>query len=255
MKKRITKIFALLFIVLLIFGAMPFSAFADFRIDPKIQVQHKNGDTNSYQTLLNAVNAAKDGDVISIAGENLSYHTKENINITKNITLKTGKSFSTDAKYLKYNGTNAPLFTVKNGATLTIKDSLIYGNTNATNAYGGLIRVEKGGKLIIEGKTSVSNCKLTAKDSKGGVIYAAKGGKVTVNAGTFKNNSATTGNDICAENKDDVTIKKGVTVSVDYQEGEITTLCPYCGKVHPDNFFGRIVKIFHIVLNFFKNLF
>lgn len=255
MKRRTTKILALLFTVVLIFGAMPFSAFADFKIDPKIQVQHKNGGSDSYQTLLNAVNSAKDGDVISIAGEVTSYSTTENINITKNITIKTGENFSGSAKYLQYNGTSAPLFTVKNGATLTIKDSLIYGNTNAESIYGGLIRVENGGKLIIDGKTSISGCKLTATDSKGGVVYVAKGGKVTVNAGTFKNNSAATGNDICAENKDDVTVKSGVTVSVDYYEGSIPNLCPYCGKVHSDDFFGQIVKIFHMVLNFFNNLF
>ncbi len=255
MKRRTTKIFALLLTVVLIFGAMPFSAFADFSIDPKIQVQHKNGGSDSYGTLFNAVNSAKDGDVISIAGEVLSYTSTENINVTKNITIKTGEHFGGSAKYLQYNGTKAPLFTVKNGATLTIKDSLIYGNTNAVNTYGGLIRVENGGKLIIDGKTNISGCKLTAEDSKGGVVYVENGGKITVNAGTFKNNSATTGNDICAESKDDVTIKSGVTVSVDYYEGVIENLCPYCGRVHSDDVFGQIVKIFHIILNFFNNLF
>ena len=252
MRKRTIKIFALLLAVVLIFGAMPFSVFAGFNVDPKIQVQHKNGGTDSYSTLLNAVNAAKDGDVVSIAGEVTSYATTENINVTKNITLKTGENFGGSAKYLQYNGTSAPLFTVKNGATLTIKDSLIYGNTNAVNIYGGLIRVEKGGKLIIDGKTNISGCKLTAKDSKGGVIYALNGGKVVINAGTFKNNSAAAGNDICAENKDDVTIKSGVTVNVAYQA---VNLCPYCGKVHSDSFLDKIIKALHIIVYYLKNLF
>ena len=120
MKKRTTKILALLFTVILIFGAMPFSVFADFVVDPKIQIQHQNGGTDSYKTLLNAVNSAKDGDVISVAGEFLNYTSTENINITKNITIKTGEHFGGSAKYIQYNGTSAPLFTVKNGATLTV---------------------------------------------------------------------------------------------------------------------------------------
>lgn len=200
----------------------PFSALA-FKVDPKIQIIRNGAGTISYSTLASAVNAAQDGDVITLAGEVTSYTSTENINITKNITLKTGESFSGSAKYIQYNGTTAPLFTVKNGATLTVTDSIIYGNTNSANTNGGLIRVENGGKLIVDGKTAISGFKLNAQGSKGGVIFASNGGKVTVNSVTFSGNYAAEGKDIYAENKDDVTIKSGVTVDVAY--GEFITPC------------------------------
>ncbi len=207
-------------IALLAIGTIP--AFA-IKVDPKIQIMRNGAEIISYSTLASAVNAAQDGDVVTLAGEVTSYTSTENINVTKNITLKTGESFSGSSKYLQYNGTSAPLFTVKNGAALTVTDSIIYGNTNSANTNGGLIRVENGGKLIIDGSTSISGFKLNAQGSKGGVIFAANGGKVIVNSVTFSGNFAAEGKDIYAENKDDVTIKSGVVADIAY--GEFITPC------------------------------
>ncbi len=202
-------------IALLAIGTIP--AFA-IKVDPKIQIMRNGAEIISYSTLASAVNAAQDGDVISVASEVLSYTSTENINVTKNITLKTGEYFSGSSKYIQYNGTSAPLFTVKNGAALTVADSIIYGNTNSANTNGGLIRVENGGKLIIDGSTSISGFKLNAQGSKGGVIFASNGGKVIVNSVTFSGNFAVEGKDIYAENKDDVTIKSGVVADIAYGE-------------------------------------
>ena len=216
--KRINKKFiSLLLSCVLLLSAAPMYVFA-FKVDPKIQIIRNGTEIISCSTLASAVDDAQDGDVISIAGEVLSYTSTENINITKNITLKTGEYFGGSAKYLQYNGTSAPLFTVKNGATFTVTDSIIYGNTNSVNLNGGLIRVENGGKLIIDGSTSISGFKLNGQGSKGGVIFASNGGKVTVNSVTFSGNYAAAGKDIYAENKDDVTIKSGVTADVAYGE-------------------------------------
>ena len=32
-------------------------------------------------------------------------------------------------------------------------------------------------------------------------------------------------------------------------------VCGYCGKVHPNHLWGRIVALFHAIILFFKNLF
>ncbi len=94
--------------------------------------------------MASAVDDARDGDVISIAGEFLSYTSTENINITKNITLKTGEYFSGSAKYIQ-------------------------------GSKGGVIYVEKGGSVTVKGVTFSNNYA-----SDGSDIYAAEGTGVTI---------------------------------------------------------------------------
>lgn len=252
MKKILSILIA---VAILALGAIPSFAFT---VDPKFSLQH-NGSTSSYDSLAKAVNAAKDGDVITLAGEVASYTTSDGVTITKNITFKTGKDFNGKKKFIQYNGTSAPLFTVAKGATLTITDADISGNTNSSLKNGGLVRVKNGGKLVLDGKSgstvNIKNFKLNANDSKGGAVYCENGGTVAVNGVTFSGNSASVGKDIFAESKNDVTIKSGVSADFGYNEEAETNKCPYCGKVHPNDFWGNLVSFFHIIFNFFRSIF
>ncbi len=224
MKKTTTKTTGILLAAVTLLILMPFSAFS-FSIDPQFKVDGK-----SASTLADAFNKADEtGSVIIQDGKTSDFLTvKSGIEVTKDVTLALGKDdFNPNVNRISYTGENAPLFTIKNGGVLTIKYSTIYGNSNAVNTYGGLIRVEKGGTLILDGTADepvvISDCKLTAQNSKGGVIYAEQGGKIIVNGVTFTNNSADEGADIYAESKDDVTIKSGVNVNIAY--GEFHTPC------------------------------
>lgn len=196
-------------------------AFA-FTVDPKIQLQHKNGGTNSYSSLSAAVSAAVDGDILTLAGEVSSYSESSGVTISKKITFKTGRDFNGNRKHLQYTGTSESLFTVADGGELTITDSDIYGNSNTSLLYGGLVRVQNGGTLILDGKTgaevTIQNFRLTVRTSKGGVVYCEQGGKVIVHGVTFTNNFAGKGADIYAEQDTDVTVDSGVTVNAAYGE-------------------------------------
>ena len=252
MKKILSIIIA---VAILALGTIPSFAFT---VDPKFSVQH-NGSTSNYDSLTKAVNAAKNGDVVVIASEVMNLTTSESVTITKNITVKTGNYFNGYKKYIQYNGTSAPLFTVANGATLTLANADIFGNTNSSLNAGGLVRVKNGGKLIIDGKAGaeviIKNFKLNAKDSKGGAVYCEQGGTVIVNGVTFSDNSASLGRDIFAESENDVTIKSGVSADFAFNEEVETNKCPYCGKVHPNNFWGNFVSFFHVIFNFFRSIF
>lgn len=220
LKKNIKRIYAVLLCAVMLLSAMPFSAFA-FSIDPPFRVDGK-----SASTLADAFDKAADtGSVISQDGNTSDLQTiKAGVEVTKNVTLSLGKGdFNTNVNRISYTGTGEPLFTVKNGGVLTIKYSAIYGNSNAVNTRGGLIRVEKGGTLILDGTADkpvvISGCKLTSKDSRGGAIYAEKGGKVIVKGVAFADNSAAKGDDIYAEQRSDVTVADGVSVNAAYGEG------------------------------------
>lgn len=260
MKKRLSvRLMALLSAVLLA-GALSLSGLA-FSVDPNFQLLHGNT-TTSYSTLSDAVNAAANGDVITLAGEVSSYIATSGVTITKELTFKTGKDFGDNRKYLQYNGTSAPLFTVENGGVLTIIDSDIYGNENSTLLRGGFVYVKSGGKLILDGKSgaavTVRNFRLKAKDSMGGVVYVQQGGTVEVNGVTFTNNFAADGCDIFAERKTDVTVKSGVAVDFGYPVDAVekepapgAEICPLCGKAHADN---ALLTFIHSIFLFFRDI-
>ena len=221
MKRKTVKLFTVLLCAVLLIGAIPMNAFA-FSVDPKVQVQHAEGGTSSYSSLTSAVNAAVDGDTVTLAGEVSSLSVSGGMTVNKNITFKTGKDFNGNKKYIEYTGTNAPLFTVENGGVLTVTDAQIFGKTNASLLSGGCFYVKKGGTLVLDGKAGaevlLKNFKLTAQNTKGGAVYCEQGGKVIVNGVSFADNFAANGADIYAEQKTDVTLDEGVTVNADYGE-------------------------------------
>ena len=124
---------------LLLISAMPFSAFA-FGINPQFKV-----DGVSVSTLADAFSKAKDsGSVITQDGKTSDFLTiSTGIEVTKDVTLSLGKDdFGLNVTRISYTGQNAPLFTIADGGVLTIKYSTVHGNSNAVNAYGGLIHID-----------------------------------------------------------------------------------------------------------------
>ncbi len=213
------KILSIIICIALLLSFGTIQAFA-FGIDPQFRVDGK-----SASTLADAFSKAGDtGSVITQDGKTSDYQTiKSGIEVTKDVTLALGKDdFNPNVNRIAYTGQNAPLFTIKNGGVLRVKYSVIYGNETAVNTYGGLIRVEKGGTLILDGTTDepvvISGCKLTANNSMGGAIYCERGGCVIVNGATFEGNSAKKGADIYAEQETDVTVRDGVVVNAAYGE-------------------------------------
>ena len=189
-------------------------------------------DGTSVQSLAEAFEKAENtGSVIRQNGKTADLQEiKSGIEVTKNVTLSLGKDdFNPKVNRISYTGENAPLFTVADGGVLTVKYSVLYGNSNAVNTYGGLFRVEKGGTLILDGTANepvvISGCELKAQNAKGGAIYCEQGGKVLINGASFAGNSAAYGNDIYAEQKTDITLAEGVKVNAAYGESvEINAL-------------------------------
>lgn len=218
MKHTFFRIIALLLLAALLVGVLP-SAFA-IGVNSPIQI----GSTH-YSSLKTAFDAANNGDVISMDyNVATTYTTSEPITVTKNVVLKTAEEFLTGTVcQIQYNGTSAPLFTVANGATLTLRYTKLSGNTSSALTAGGLIRVKSGGMLILEAEngktTTLCNSKLTAQNSAGGAIYAEQGGKVIIHSAVFQNNSASSGNDLFAEQKSDITVDAGNSVNAAYGQG------------------------------------
>ena len=261
MNRRISASITALLIAALLLTAWPVSALA-FSVDPTIQIQLAEGGVKSYSSLAAAVDAAQDGDTVTIAGELADYATAEGVSITKNITFKTGKDFGGNKKFMQYNGTAAPLFTVEKGGTLTITDSQIYGNENTVGTSGGFAVVKNGGTLILDGKTNaevvIGQFRLNAKNAKGGAIYVEKGGTLIIKGGTvFSDNSANEGSDFYAAEGASVTIpcsmtpdyagsvtlqhsyKAKVTAPSYTAKGYTKHTCSVCGKSYKDKYTDR----------------
>ena len=185
-----------------------------FVINPTFQISGK-----SYSTLSAAFDAAKNGDTIVRAGDELAYEVSAGISVTKSVTLTTGEAMMSGKKYnVHYTGTAGPLFTVEDGGILTLKDAVIYGNTNVTVAAGGFVHVKSGGTLILDGTAqlpvAISGFCLNGSNTKGGAIYVEQGGRVIVRGVTFESNSAKTGKDIYAQSRADVILYAGVTANM-----------------------------------------
>ncbi len=216
MKRTLTVAFITLLTVCCLISLVPFNTFA-LVINPNFHV-----DTTPCQTLAEAFSKAEpEGSVITQDGNTTTLvNTNESIVVTKNITLKLGKDFSGTSNTINYTGTAKSLFTISKNAVLTVLCSKITGNTNSTVSKGGLFYVEKGGTLIINGTNTepviISNSKLKGSGALGGAIYVEQGGKVIINGVSFSDNSASSGADIYAEQKTDLTVNKDLKYNFDY---------------------------------------
>ncbi|MBQ9506189.1 MAG: hypothetical protein IJR51_03465, partial [Clostridia bacterium] len=81
--------------------------------------------------------------------------------------------------------------------------------------------------------------------------WSANGCIVSVNGKELKPNADGTytlpaGTDYAIVNCDPVTVA---------EDGSISNVCAYCGKIHPNSIWGRIVAFFHLIFHFFNRLF
>ena len=118
-----------------------------------------------YETLADAIAAAKDGDIVTLLAD-----TTEDVTINKNITLDLG------GKTLTNTNTNADKATisVSNGATATVKNGSVMGGTSYYN-----IEVTEGSNanLTLEG--------VTATAGNTGSSMIDNWGTLTINSGTY----------------------------------------------------------------------
>lgn len=155
-----------------------------FGIDPKFQV-----DGNSVSSLSNAFAKVTDaGSVIKQTGGDQSvYLAEENIEVTTDVTLITGKNFSNTIRRIEYSGNDKPLFTVKSGGKLTLQYSEIRLIDTDVVGNGKLIVVEQGGKLVLDGTDTEPVTFLDSSDSTG-LIWVKSGGKLVFYGATFNGN-------------------------------------------------------------------
>lgn len=199
--------------------------------------------SGAWKALKDAVDAAQDGDVITIKGEikatNASGNSGE-ITINKNLTIK-GKTGST-SDILDANGNHAStppsdvpssphcIFDVQ-GGTLTLENLTL---KNGKGALGGCIFVPSGkveltdciienctagggGAIGVKGEAKLTNtvikkCEATSTTLGGGAIYT-KGGKVTMTNCTLTGNKAKNGGAIYAGKNTSSTQLATVTIN------------------------------------------
>ena len=194
-----------LLIAAALLASLSLSAFA-LVIDPYFSLS----DGTLCTSLAEAFEKAKDVDTITQDEILREYHTDEPITVTKDITLTTGADMYNYLVTINYSRKDKPLFTVADGGKLTLHFATICGTKMDESVEGGaLIRVEKGGTLVLDGSKEapviLKDCILTAPNAKGGAIYVEQGGKVIANGVTYMNNSAPKEDNFFAEDKKDVT--------------------------------------------------
>ena len=193
---------------------------------PPVTINGSEG--GAWKKLKAAVQAAEDGDIISISGTITATNTGSgsnanfgNIDITKNITIE--KADGAPPAVLNANrgslGSNAhPIFRVSDGKTLKLKNLTLKGGKGISGTFGGAINVTGGGSkteledCVIEDceadkggaigcgsgttvtltNTTIQNCKTTGTNGTGGAIYT-EGGTVTMTSGTLTGNTAKSG--------------------------------------------------------------
>ena len=146
---------------------------------------------NKYESLADALAAAKDGDTVKLVADTT---LTSSVEISKSITL------DLNGKTIHYTGTNQATanptmshralnvtggtVTIKNGAITTSVVGTIYppqDNPQAEGSEFDAIIVKSGAVVTLEGM------KITINDKYGSCLYVFDGGKVTVKSGSYTN--------------------------------------------------------------------
>ena len=176
----------------------------------KPPVEIKGTDSLAWKKLKDAVQAADNGDVISIIGEIKATNNTDNsgeLEISKNLTIKGKGAAAALNANSNHSGTvpaDAPadkhrIFKVASGKTLTLQDlSLKGGEAGSYDASdplassGGAIRLNGGSASL--SNVTISGCRAITTGGctgQGGGIYAESGGTLTLNISTIKDCEAT----------------------------------------------------------------
>ena len=162
------------------------------------------------------------GEIKATGGDNAG-----EITLGRNLTIKGGSS-----AVLNANGITR-IFKVENGKTLILKDITLQNAQVGSTNEGGGVYIDDGGSLIMQGSSTITNCK------------AGKGGGVYVN-GTFKmegsalvNDESGTDNEVYLESDKTVTVTGALTHTpaakirvADYQKNRVLAV----GDAKKENF-------------------
>lgn len=171
--------------IVMLLSVCAVQAFA-FDVDPYFQVDGEN--VSSLSRAFAKVSDA--GSVIRQVGGNQSvYLAEENIEITTDVTLITGKVSDTTFRRIEYSGNYLPLFTVKSGGKLTLQCSEIRLIDTDVAGNGKLIVVEQGGTLVLDGTDDDPVTFLDSSDSSG-LILVQNGGLILLYGATFQGNQS-----------------------------------------------------------------
>ncbi len=140
----------------------------------------KIGDVK-YETLKDAINAAKDGDIVMLLAD-----ATEDVTIDKNITLDLG------GKTLTNTGSGKATVTIAKGATTTVQNGSIIGGTSYYNIQNNGIATFTGVTATAgnTGSSMIDNwgtLTIESGDYEGGlnVVKSEEGSTLTINGGKF----------------------------------------------------------------------
>ena len=202
-------------------------------------------DNVKYETLKDAINAAKDGDIVMLLAD-----ATEDVTINKNITLDLG------GKTLTNTGAGKATVTIAKGATATVQNGSIIGGTSYYN-------IQNNGIATFEGITATGNNVASLVDNFGTLtinsgsytggldtIKNEPGAKLTISGGEFTLTKGTSkGFTGVVFNYGDLTITGGTFTQSDKS-------APYgqAQVIHTDNKSGSSAPSTVITGGTFKNL-
>ena len=156
----------------------------------------------SYDTLIEALNEAKDNDIIVVKknivpvaaltiGEKVTITgDTESVTVTLTNPVTVTGALTLENITFKKNTSTPPenLISVASGGSLTLNDKAVLdGASVATTANGGGITVATGGKLTLNTGSVIKNC----KGNLGGAIYLSADSALTMKGGEITGNTAT----------------------------------------------------------------
>lgn len=132
-----------------------------------------------YKTVQNQINNITAGSTITLPDNIKRRQAEDNITVNKTVTI--------DGNGNKINANQGHIFIVNNGATLTLKNMIIY---NANGIEGAIANITKG-KLILENVTIANNTvKNSGLNTAGNLILLAEDSTLTINNSAIYNNTA-----------------------------------------------------------------
>ena len=160
---------------------------------------------NKYESLADALAAAKDGDTVKLVGNTT---LRSSVEINKSITLDlngktihyTGENQKTANPTMSHRALNVTggTVTIKNGAITTNVVGTIYPPQDDPQAEGSefdAIIVKRGAVVTLE------DMNITINDKYGSCLYVFEGGKATVKSGSYTNTN-TSGEKLLLNQKD-----------------------------------------------------
>ncbi len=187
MRKTLKKSFALLIVVFMLIGSIPFAAMA------------ATTQVSNLSQLQSALAGAASGDVIDVTS-NISLTSALTVNNAVTIKSSNGSSLVRSSSYANY------MIVVANGGELTLEDITINGNRTSTataDLAKELIVVQTGGTLNFNDGTVLTTNRGNALNNGGGITVA---GTMNMNGGSIIN--------LHMHNSTNATVQYGAAITV-----------------------------------------